>query len=250
MNDGFTVFAPQFIGVNQTEDFDLTSLIVLKDGKPTSDGNVYISPLNSDGKATETYQYTAEAFVLDENGIPLTDASGEFKFFEGWVGSSPIKINPGEVMFKSGQGFWVQATLGYTVQMSGKVSVADVTVDLAEGFSVTGNSTPATVDLVDVLALKKVGKEYVSTTDAVVYVSPLNSEGKAIETYQYTAEAFVLDENGIPLSDESGEFKFFEGWVGSSPVKISRGEVEFKPGEGLWIQSNGSNYAIRFPSTL
>ena len=90
---------------------------------------------------------------------------------------------------------------------------------------------PVSAEKFDLLDLKVTGfEEY---TEADVYVQTLDEYGRTVNTYYY-------DE--IP-----GELT---GWLDAEDNEVSRGDVEFQAGEGLWMFCNADGFGIQSSGTV
>ncbi len=217
--------AAQFLDIGTEDELDLTNLRIYKNGAIATDGAVLLNIVGITGTAAATYKYISTAVDLSEG----------FNLVEGWADKSGNVVKPGTVVFSSADAFWIQSpSADYSIQWKGKVGVKDVEPNLPNGYSLSGNSFPTTVDLTDI----QIFKNGVLSTDGNVLISTINESGTAAATYKYISTAVDLSEG----------FNLVEGWADKSGNVVKTGSVIFPAGQGFWIQTSSEGYTIRFPA--
>jgi len=180
-------------------------------GSDLSD-TVVIQTLDSAGRTVDSYLWI--------------DYAGESGDEEAWVDPDTYEIVD-SVTFASGAGLWIQgASSEQGIQSAGKVGKTDVNVTLRYGGTVTGNPTPVSVDLQDILPTGD------DLSDTIV-IQTLDSAGRTVDSYLW-----------IDYAGESGDE---EAWVDPDTYEIVQ-DVTFAPGAGLWVQADSTNQGIQFPA--
>ncbi len=195
------------------------SAINIQDLKPTGlssdemSDNVFIQLLDDVGHATTTYFWIN--YAEDENGNSV----------EAWVDADDTIAN---VTFAPGQGLWIQAIDGISLQSSGKVCTSDVSVTLRNNFTAVANPYPTSVQIQEILPTGLLSNQLSDN----VFIQLLDDVGHATTTY------FWIDY----AENESGDT--VEAWVDADDAIA---DVNFAPGQGLWVQAiDGAS--LRFPA--
>ena len=127
------------------------------------------------------------------------------------------------VKFAPGQGLWIQGKdASNQIQTAGEVGTNDITIQLRFGFTAVGNPFPVAVSLQDIVA---------NNVNTIV-IQTLTAGGKTVDSYQY------IDWAG-PDYDQTA-------WADGDGNIVS--DVEFAPGQGLWVQGASDSDAITFPA--
>lgn len=191
----------QFINVSSSEVIPLESLVPT--GDDTSD-NVAIQTLDAAG-------YTVDNYLWND-----------------WLAETPCWVNDSfevveGVTFAPGQGLWVYgSSSGQGIQSAGKVGTAEISVQLRNGGTVTGNPFPVSVNLQDIIA---VGDD---TSDNVA-IQTLDAAGYTIDNY------------------------LWNDWIAETPCWVNDSfevveNVAFEPGQGLWVYGSSETQYIQFPA--
>ena len=197
------MLTPQFVPVNGATRIALEDLVPVGDDVDT-DGGITIQTLSAGGRTVDMYMY------LDW-GDP-----------KGWCDDSYTVVEG--VTFGIGDGLWTTGTgTGAAIQYAGKVGTGDVSVQLKNGATATGNPFPTTLNLQDILPE---GEDI--DTDGGITIQTLSPGGRTVDMYMY------LDW-GDP-----------KGWCDDSYTLVE--EVTFAPGEGLWVTGTKNTEYLRFPA--
>ncbi len=81
------------------------------------------------------------------------------------------------------------------------------------------------------------------TTDGVIQVGVVNSDGYITASFNYIKDALVCDENGDPI-EENGNLVVKEGWQDSSGVYVAPGKIFFDAGVSFWVQAE-NGYSLQ-----
>ena len=100
----------------------------------------------------------------------------------------------------------------------------DVVVKLREGFTATGNPFPTSVSLQDIIPE---GDDI--DTDGAINIQTLSAGGRTVDTYQW------IDWGGEDVGWMDGDYTLVEN-------------VNFAPGQGLWVQGSKDTEFLRFPA--
>ena len=196
---------PQFLNIGASSAVELQSIVPVGDSIDT-DGGVYIQTLDFAGRDVATYQW------IDWGGDDVGWMDGDYSLVEG-------------VAFEPGAGLWVTAlTTDDGLQTAGAVGKADVTVQLRQGATATGNPFPTSLALQDIVP---VGESI--DTDGGVYIQVLDFAGRDVATYQW------IDWGGDDVGWMDGDYSLVEG-------------VSFEPGAGLWVTAISTDDYLRFPA--
>ncbi len=182
-------------------------------GKSSGDmtDKVAIQLIDSLGRMTQTYTWINWA--------------GDDGTTEAWVdGGYNIVEN---VTFAPGQGLWVSAIDGVSLQSSGVVGKSDVVVSLQKDFTATGNPFPTPVNIQDILPQ---GKSPADMTDKIA-IQLLDDLGRMTQTYTWINWA---GDDGTTEAWVDGGYGIVEG-------------VSFEPGFGLWVSAI-DGVSLRFPA--
>ena len=216
--NGFSLFTATFKNIGETTTFDLTDL------KPTdpkgkvlslSDGTFYVCIVDQSGNYSNNYMWrgkTLGGWSLDgENLIP----SGSVTIGDG-VGI--LVYNNIKVDAEGNESTAKKATSSPAlIQVSGQVDLVCKNL-IATGFSISGNSTPVSVDLKRVRPTDMNGN-ILSLSDGTVYVCLLDSTGNYGDNIMWRG-------------------KTLGGWSKDGTNVIADNEVVITPGCGLLIYNN------------
>lgn len=192
--------APQFLPVTGGN-------ITLESIAPTGDDvadNVAIQTLDAFGRTVDTYSWN------------------------DWVAETACWVNDDfeevtGVTFPAGQGLWVFGSASAQgLQTAGKVGKEDVSVQLQNGATGTGNPFPVAIDLNDIIP----------TGDDVadnVAIQTLDAFGRTVDTYSWN------------------------DWVAETPCWVNDDfepleDVSFVAGQGLWVFGSSEAQYLRFPA--
>ena len=169
--------------------------------------------------------------VADNVAIQTLDAFGrtvDTYSWNDWVAETACWVNDDfeevtGVTFPAGQGLWVfgsASTQG--LQTAGKVGIEDVSVQLQNGATGTGNPFPVAIDLNDIIP----------TGDDVadnVAIQTLDAFGRTVDTYSWN------------------------DWVAETPCWVNDDfepleDVSFAAGQGLWVFGSSETQYLRFPA--
>lgn len=149
---------------------------------------------------------------IDWDGEPTGWCNGDYEVLEG-------------ITFKPGQGLWVGGTSeGAAIQSAGKVGSEDAVVRLRAGSTATGNPFPVALNLQDIIVE---GKDV--ATDGEINIQLLDAYGRMTAIYQW------IDWDGEPTGWCNGDYEVVEN-------------VEFTPGQGLWVGGTSDTQYLRFPA--
>ena len=192
--------APQFLPVTGGN-------ITLESIAPTGDDvadNVAIQTLDAFGRTVDTYSWN--------NWVAETAC---------WVNDDFEEVTG--VTFPAGQGLWVFGSASAQgLQTAGKVGKEDVSVQLQNGATGTGNPFPVAIDLNDIIP----------TGDDVadnVAIQTLDAFGRTVDTYSWN------------------------DWVAETPCWVNDDfepleDVSFVAGQGLWVFGSSEAQYLRFPA--
>lgn len=200
LQNGATMVAPQFLPVTGGN-------ITLESIAPTGDDvadNVAIQTLDAFGRTVDTYSWN------------------------DWVAETACWVNDDfeevtGVTFPAGQGLWVFGSASAQgLQTAGKVGKEDVSVQLQNGATGTGNPFPVAIDLNDIIP----------TGDDVadnVAIQTLDAFGRTVDTYSWN------------------------DWVAETPCWVNDDfepleDVSFVAGQGLWVFGSSEAQYLRFPA--
>lgn len=125
--------------------------------------------------------------------------------------------------FQPGEGVWVEGTDSkQTIQSAGQVGTKDVVVQLQYGNTMTGNCTPVSIALQDIICNDE-------SSDNVA-LSTLDEIGAKIDTYYW-----------INYGGESGDKSM---WTQDYETAA---EATIAPGQGLWVEATDSTQTITLP---
>lgn len=125
--------------------------------------------------------------------------------------------------FDPGQALWVEAESEENAFVTaGQVGTKDITVQLQNGATMSGNASPVAVDLQDILCRDE--------DSDLVLVSTLDSVGAIVKTYNWINDGKV------------------SYWIDGATGKKPDPAVTFKPGEGLWVEGDSEENEITFPA--
>ena len=191
---------PQFLNIG-SEGMPLQAIVPT--GSDTSD-NVSLQTLDSSGRTVDMYYWND--WASDE---PC------------WVDDNFEKVEG--VFFAPGAGLWIQGSSSEQgIQSAGQVGESDTLIQLRFGATATGNPTPVTIDLQDIIP------EGDETSDNVS-LQTLNSSGKTVQMYFWND--WACDE---PC------------WVDDNFEKVEG--VTFGPGAGLLVSGSSDSQYLRFPA--
>lgn len=149
--------------------------------------------------------------------------SGEEK---GWVNRDDYMFPEEPVYFEPGQSLWVEGqTTENAFVSAGQVGTDDISIQLQNGATLTGNASPVEIDMQDILC-RDADSDY-------VILKTLDSVGAVVNSYIWTV-----------WGGERGEEK---GWVNRSDYMFPSPTVKFAPGEGLWIEGVSKENIVTFP---
>ena len=216
--NGFSLFTATFKNIGEKKTFDLNSL------RPTdpngnvlslSDGTLYVCVLDSAGNYSENIRWRGKTLGgWSKDGTTLI-SDGEVEIGEG-VGIAVynnIKVDSdGNETTKKG-GVSAQAKF----QVSGEVDLVCKNL-VAQGFSITGNSTPSAIDLTAVKPTDLNGK-VLNLSDGTVYICLLDAAGNYGENIRWRG-------------------KTLGGWSVDGTTVISQGDVVIAAGSGFAVYNN------------
>lgn len=191
----------QFLNVSSSETIPLEAFVPTGDN--TSD-NVAIQTLDAAG-------YTVDNYLWND-----------------WIAETPCWVNDSfevveGVSFAPGQGLWVYgSSADQGIQSAGKVGTIDVSVQLRNGGTVTGNPFPISVALQDIIALGD------DTSDNVA-IQTLDAAGYTVDNY------------------------LWNDWIAETPCWVNDSfevveDVTFEPGQGLWVYGSSNAQYLQFPA--
>ena len=189
MANGYTLNAPAFMGVGTDGLVDLSKLKLIN---AKGDSTELINFLDEEGMNTETWAW------LTKDGAGMDD---------GWydyVTWASIKTS-----IKKCEGYLMCAGSGVSLQSAGQVRLDDETVTLKAGYTVTGNTTPISIDLQSIKLIDAKG-------DSTEMINFLDAEGMNTQTWAW------LTEEGAGMED---------GWY--DYVTWKKIEYTVKPGEAF-----------------
>ena len=203
LREGATMTTAQFVGVGTAG-----GVIDLQDLKPQGDDcvdNLNLSTLGPYGDTLITYTW-----------IDYGSDGGAYWTEDGDTKAVGVTFQPSEA-------FWLQASSDQqSLQSSGEVSKEDITIQLREGATMVGNSTPVEVDLQDILPS---GDDCVDNLN----LSILGPYGDTLITYTW-----------IDYGSEGGAYWTEDGDTKATGVKI-------QPGAGVWLQASSTEQYVTFP---
>lgn len=210
VSTGYSLFTATFKNVDES-DIDLTA----------------ITPINADGSAI-TAKGTVYAYKLDASGAYGT----AYRYYTnktpvGWY-SGNTALSSGDVSFSIGEGFAVRNATGSSIAflVSGAVDLVCQTA-IPTGYSITGNSTPVTIDLTEVTPKNADGSAI--TSKGTVYLYQLDAAGAYGNAYRYYT-------NKTPV-----------GWY-SGNAAVSVGDVELSAGDAVAVRNaTGANIIFQLP---
>lgn len=206
--EGFAARGASFIPVSGGE-YNLQDIVVTGYTGENVD-TVNIQLLDTLGNTVATY-YWAD---LPDDGIT------------GWLDEA--EELPQDVTLKPGDGLWINSTdASLSIQTSGQVSAADVSVVLEDGFKMVANPVPASINLQDITVTG-----YTGENADTVNIQLLDELGNTSTTY-YWAD----------LPDDE-----ITGWLDAAEEKPM--DVTFDAGTALWIYSADSSLSVLFPTPL
>ena len=206
LKSGATMVTAQFLPITGAA-VDLTSIVPV--GDELSD-NVAIQTLDAFGRTVNNYIWNDWMY----DNACWTDASDD------------SEVTAGTVIFNPGQGLWVfGSTSGQSVQFAGKVGTADISVQLQNGATGTGNPFPVSLDLADIVPVGD------NLSDNVA-IQTLDAFGRTVNNYIWNDWMY---DNAC--------------WTdGSDDSEIVTGDVSFEPGRGLWVFGSSDSQYLQFPA--
>lgn len=210
---GYSLFTATFKDVGDG-DIDLCNItpVTAEGGSITAKGTIYAYKLDSTGAYGTAYRYYT-------NKSPV-----------GWY-SGNTALTTGTVTFNAGEGIAVRNATGATIafQVSGAVDLVCQNA-IPTGYSVTGNSTPVSIDLTNITPLTAEGGAI--TAKGTIYLYQLDSAGSYGTAYRYYT-------NKTPV-----------GWyVGNTAV--SAGDVTLAAGDAVAVRNaTGSSILFQLPSPV
>ena len=189
---------PQFVPVAGGE-VSLDSL--MPTGGDVAD-NVAIQTLDAFGRTVDTYSWND---WIAENAC--------------WVNDDFEEVS--DVTFPAGQGLWVYGS-DQGLQSAGKVGLEDVSVQLQNGATGTGNPFPVALDLNDIVPS---GDDVADN----VAIQTLDAFGRTVDTYSWND--WVAEQ---PC------------WVNDDFEELS--DVTFSAGQGLWVFGSSDAQYLTFPA--
>ena len=211
LRDGSIGLVPQFLGVGSADgSIDLQSI---KCNDAASD-SVSLKILDNIGIGGDSYFWVN---WYDPDGTGNSEScwvDGAFEKVEGFT------IQPG-------QGLWVSgASEEQDFQSAGQVGTLDVTVQLRDGSTMTGNPSPVAIDLQDVVCND-------AASDSVS-LKILNNIGIGGDSYFW-----------VNWYDPDGTGDTESCWVDGAFEKVEGFTIQ--PGQGLWVSGASEDQYITFP---
>ena len=168
---------------------------------------------------------------MDVGGNYLTIYNYNTLGGRGWC-QGMTSIDDGAVTFADGESFCVNNGQGATItfRISGEVSIEPQTATLPEQFSLTGNLTPMTVDLTDIIPCDVNGNTLTSSM-AKIKIQKMDADGNYLTIYNYNTLGG-------------------RGWC-QGMTALTKGQVTFAPGESFCVNNGqGVPIILKFPSPL
>ena len=207
MHEGYNIYTPTFESVTATN-----KKLSIQD----------LKLINSEGWGTETI------WVMNENGTAVTgetynwqntDMSGLDE--DGWIDDTGALA---DVEITEGDGFYLlcDGTDGIQVQVAGSVKFGKFTHTMHEGYNLTGNFCPKTINIQG--------------------IKLTNTEGWGTETI------WVMNENGTAVTGETYNWQNTDmsgldkdGWIDDTGALA---DVGYKSGEGVYLLCDGTDGVV------
>ena len=184
-----------------------------------ADFQVIAQTLNGYGKTTASYSYC--------------DFEEEGEVYKGWYDDDMNCYN--DVVIAPGEGLWLYSpSTDFKVQSSGLVPKSSISVTLRSGgqAKMVVNPMPAELSYGDITISGYDTDE--GYADFQIIAQKLNGYGKTVSSYSFCD------------FEEEGETYF--GWYDDDMNEYNN--LKLAPGEGLWIYSPSTDFAVVFPSPL
>lgn len=215
--NGFTIVTPQFQNIAD-ENF---SLLSFNPGEEMYD-KITVNQIDQFGTSIHTYSWTAYARGEDGKWNQKGWADDEGNLI---TDPEAVKFIPGESVIVSGDEGGLTA--------AGQVRKEDVTIQLRNGFTLTGNPFPVAIAVQDILPSSAKGIE--DTYDQIS-LNLINNFGTAINTYSWTAYARGND----------GKWNQ-KGWADDTGLLIDDdNDIKLLPGEGVQVSGSSSDHYLLF----
>ena len=228
---GYSCFTATFKNVGDGE-LDLSALIPGKsDGSAfatsgrtgTCAGKIIINKLSSDGSYGTSFAYYSTKTPV------------------GWYNvATGASVADGEVVFKQGEGFAMNNSLGEsaTIRTSGEVDLICKNA-ISSGFSIMGNAAPVDIDLTEIVCLKEDGTAFAvsgrtGTCAGKIIINTLGADGSYGTSYAYYSTKSPV------------------GWYNvSTGVAATAGEVPLKAGTAFAVNNSlGSAAILQLPNPI
>ena len=207
LKQGGTLATPQFLNVADESGMPITALV------PTGDdtyNNIAVQTLDA-------YGYTQDSYTW-------TDAGGDGWDEIGWVNDDNAIVT--DVVFAPGQALWVQgSSVDQALQTAGKVGKSDVSVQLKQGGTLSGNPFPVNLTIADLIP---------SGDDTYNNIAV-----QTLDAYGYTVDSYTWTDAGGDSWDQIG-------WVNDDNEIVT--DVVINAGQGLWIQGSSTSQYLTFPA--
>ena len=190
-----------------------------------------ITPLDANGNTLTSSMAKIKIQKMDSSGAYLTIYNYNTLGGRGWC-QGMTALTDGQVTFKDGESFCINNGQGAEVmfQVQGAVNLAPQSTVLSTGFSLTGNMTPVTVDLKDIV--------------------PCDANGNALTSSMAKIKVQKMDETGAYLTIYNYNTLGGRGWC-QGMTALTAGQVTLEPGESICVNNGqGEPIILKFPSPL
>lgn len=217
--NGFTIVTPQFQNIAD-ENF---SLLSFNPGEEMY-GKISVNQIDQFGTSIHTYTWTASARGEDGQWNQKGWADDEGNLI---TDPETVKFIPGESVIISGDEGGLTA--------AGQVRKEDVTIQLRNGFTLTGNPFPVAIAVQDILPSSTAG---IADTYGQVSLNLIDNFGTSIHTYTWTSSA----------RGEDGQWNR-KGWADDDGLLIDDdNNIKLQPGEGVQVSGSSPNHYLTFPA--
>jgi len=169
---------------------------------------------------------------------------GKMERFTGWVNDNGEFVGE-DIELTLGDGLWIQSDdPQWQIQFAGQVYNQTVPCQLVNGNRMCANPCPALITLGMCVVT---GYEFEGEFTGLVVASKLNEFGSTPkdEGGNYITWTWAdWEEEG-----EGGKMERFTGWVNDDGEFVGD-DIEIALGEGLWVQSDSTEYNFVFPTVL